>query len=40
MNAFKLDGRLAVDDLARTAKAAQALTTTAVPAMAGHGDSH
>jgi autotransporter translocation and assembly factor TamB len=36
--AFKLDGRLAVDDLARTGKAAQALTTTAVPAMAGHGE--
>ena len=36
-NAFKLDARLAVDDLARTGKAAQALATT-VPAMAGHGD--
>ena len=35
---FKLDSRLAVDDLARTGKAAQALTTAAVPAMAGHGD--
>jgi hypothetical protein len=35
---FKLDGRLAVDDLARTGKAAQALTTSVVPAMAGRGD--
>ena len=35
---FKLDGRLAIDDLARTGKAAQVLTTTAVPALAGHGD--
>ena len=37
-DAFKLDGRLAVDDLARTGKAAQALSTAAVPAMAGHGE--
>jgi hypothetical protein len=35
---FKLDSRLAVDDLARTGKAAQALTPAAVPPMAGHGD--
>jgi autotransporter translocation and assembly factor TamB len=35
---FKLDGRVAVDDLARTGKAAQVLTTAEVPPMAGHGD--
>ena len=35
---LKLDGRLAIDDLARTGKAAQVLTTAAVPAMAGHGE--
>ena len=35
---FKLGARLALEDLARTGKAAQALTTAAVPSMAGHGD--
>ena len=35
---FKLEARLAVDDFARTGKAAQVLTTAAVPSMAGHGD--
>jgi len=35
---FRLETRLALDDLARTGKAAQALTTAAVPSLAGHGD--
>ena len=35
---FKLDSRIAVDDLARTAKAVRAVTMKALPAMAGHGD--
>ena len=35
---FKLEGRLALDDLARTGKAAQALTPAVVPSMAGHGE--
>ena len=35
---FKLEGRLAVEDLARTGNAAQVLTTAEVPALAGHGD--
>ena len=35
---FKLETRLALDDLGRTSKAAQALTTAEVPSMAGHGD--
>ena len=35
---FKLDARLALEDLSRTGKAAQALTPSVVPSMAGHGD--
>jgi hypothetical protein len=35
---FKLEARLALDDLSRTSKAAQVLTTAVVPSMAGHGD--
>ena len=35
---FKLDARLALDDLARTGRAAQVLTTAEMPPMAGHGD--
>ncbi len=35
---FKLDARLALDDLSRTGRAAQALTPSVVPSMAGHGD--
>ena len=35
---FKLEARLALDDLARTGRAAQVLTTAVVPSMAGHGD--
>jgi autotransporter translocation and assembly factor TamB len=34
---FKLEGRLAVDDLARTGKAVRMLTTAVVPPLAGHG---
>ena len=37
-DAFKLDARLALEDLSRTGKAAQALTPSVVPSMAGHGD--
>jgi autotransporter translocation and assembly factor TamB len=36
--AFKLESRLALDDLTRTGKAAQALITSPVPSMAGQGD--
>ncbi len=35
---FKLETRLALEDLARTGKAVQVLTTAAVPSLAGHGD--
>ena len=35
---FKLETRLAVEDLARTGRAAQVLTTGVLPSMAGHGD--
>ena len=35
---FRLETRLALEDLSRTGKAAQVLTTSVVPAMAGHGD--
>jgi autotransporter translocation and assembly factor TamB len=35
---FKLETRLALEDLSRTGKAAQVLTTSVVPSMAGHGD--
>ena len=35
---FKLETRVALEDLARTGRAAQVLTTAVVPAMAGHGD--
>ena len=35
---FKLETRLALEDLSRTGKAVQVLTTSVVPTMAGHGD--
>lgn len=35
---FQLETRLALEDLARTGKAVQVLTTSVMPSMAGHGD--